>query len=100
MNKFVQAPPGKTLFEQLEEKHQLPVAIIKNNTHCACCTKPFNQLRQPAKEIHSTPDDLRLPILFLNLLCRTCTSKYRSGDEGEKKVRAAIEKGLERDIVQ
>jgi hypothetical protein len=100
MNKFSKVPLGKSLFEQLEEKHQLPITIIKNSSHCASCAKPFNLLRRPAKEIHSTPDDLRLPILVLSLLCRACTSKYRSGDEGEKKVRAAIEKSLERDMGQ
>jgi hypothetical protein len=98
MNKFSKMPPGKSLFEQLEEKHQLPVTIIKNNSHCACCAEPFNLLRQPAKEIHSTPDGLRLPILVLSLLCRVCTSKYRSRGEGKRKVLAAIEKGLERDL--
>jgi hypothetical protein len=98
MNKFSKITPRKTLFEQLEEKHQLPITIIKNSSHCACCVKPFNLLRRPAKEIHSTPDGLRLPILVLSLLCRVCTSKYRSGGEGERKVRAAIEEGLARNM--
>jgi hypothetical protein len=98
MDKLTEIPPGKTLFAQLKEKHWQPITIVKNSSHCASCAKPFNLLRQPAKEIHSTPDGLRLPILVISLLCRVCTSQYRSGGEGERKVRAAIEECLARDM--
>jgi hypothetical protein len=100
MDKLTEIPPGKTLFEQLEEKHQLPVSIIKNDTHCAGCNKPFNPRRQPAAESHSTPEGIPIPILYLSLLCEVCVTKYCHGGSRQRRVLAAIEKNLAREVLQ
>jgi hypothetical protein len=100
MDKLTEIPPGKTLFERLEEKHQFPVAIIKNNYSCACCGKPFTRRRQPAAELHATPEGMPRPILYLLLLCEACASEYRSGGHKQRKVLAAVEESLAREVSQ
>jgi hypothetical protein len=100
MNESIEVPPGKSLFERLEEKHQFPVMIVSNNRSCACCAKPFTRLRQPSAELHSTPEGLPLPILYLLLLCQVCEAKYRSGGRGQRKVLAAVEEGLAKEVPQ
>jgi hypothetical protein len=100
MDKLTKKPHGKTLLEQLEEKHQLPVTIIKNSSICACCGKPFTYLLQPAAELRSTPEGLPLPILCLSLLCHVCACEYRSGGSRRGKVLAAVEESLAREMEQ
>lgn len=93
MDEPSKSPRQKTLLDRLEEKHQMPITIIKY-TCCASCVKSFTRLRQPSAELHSAADDLRQPILYLCLLCQTCADKYRSGGRGEKVVLAAVEEFL------
>ncbi len=100
MDESVKAPSGKPLFERLEEKHQFPVMIVSNNRSCACCAKPFTSLRQPSAELHSAPEDLPLPILYLLFLCQMCAAKYRSGGRRQRKVLEAVEEGLAREVSQ
>ena len=100
MDDLVEVQLGKNLLELLEEKHQLPVTIIKDNSNCSSCAKPFDRLRQPAAEFHLTPDGLRLPILWLALLCGTCAVEYRSGGDEQRKVLAAVEESVAREIAQ
>lgn len=100
MNEFIKVPPGKTLLERLEEKHQLPITIIKNNCSCACCGKPFTRRRQPASELHSTPEGMPRPVLYLLLLCEACAADYRSGGRRQRKVLAAVEECLAREVSQ
>src|SRR4051812_37313504 len=100
MDEFIKVPPGKTLLEQLEEKRQLLVTILKNGSHCSSCAKPFTRLCQPAAELQSTPPRLRLPISCLSLLCHVCGSKYQSGGYGIRKVLAAVGESLAREMSQ
>lgn len=94
MDLLTEIPPGKTLFERLEEKHQFPLMIIKNNRSCAACAKPFTRLRQPSAELHSTPEGLPLPILYVLLLCKRCAGEYYSGGRRQRKVLTAVEECL------
>jgi hypothetical protein len=100
MDKVTKKPHGKTLLEQLEEKHQLPVTIIKNSSICAFCGKPFTWLLQPAAELHSTPEGLPIPILYLLFLFHVCGNEYRSGGGRRGKVLAAVEESLAREMEQ
>src|SRR5687768_8763790 len=99
MDNFVEVPEGKSLLELLEEKHKLPVSIVKS-TCCASCVSPFTPLRQPSKELHLAPAGSRLPILYLCPLCQVCATKFLRGGRRQRAVLAAVGDFLAKEVAQ
>jgi hypothetical protein len=96
MDDFIEVSRGKSLMELLEEKHSLPITILKY-PRCASCAKDFTRHCQPAAEIHAAPDGLRLPILYLCELCQVCAARYRAGGRRQRAVLAAVQEFLARE---
>ena len=99
MDEFVKVPRGKPLLQLLEERHWLPIGIIKY-TCCASCVESFTPLRQPVAELRAAPDGLRIPILYVCPLCEVCATKYRLGGRRHRAVLAAIQEFLAKELPQ
>lgn len=92
---MVQIPAGKTVMDMLPQFSEVKSFLGPIGTPCkvcACCEKPFSEVRKPRMSLRLYPIHCITPISFLYRVCGRCLGLYRRGGEHRDDVLSAIEK--------